>query len=152
MIGAGIFLIAAFGLSSKNGDMRDILLVVQLGISLCLNVIISTNIGVLLLHYRRLIVRVLGSSSGQPYLNVMTILIESAALIVIVDIFALATILTGPVGLVAVQMWVQAQPLASLWIIYRVSRGVDYFSNKDEVIESMKFSNSAPILDIRPGI
>jgi hypothetical protein len=71
---------------------------------------ITMGIVLFLINYRRVIVRALGKHSGRPHLNTMTILIESASLIVVVDVFALATILIEPVTRnVALQLWIQVQ-------------------------------------------
>ncbi|KXN91897.1 hypothetical protein AN958_11199 [Leucoagaricus sp. SymC.cos] len=149
-LATGIILTALFSISNRRGGLGDVMLLVQFGISLLLNVMISTSLAAILLHYKRSVSRAFGKANAAPYLDLTTILVESASLVVVVDVFVIVT-LTSLVGNIAFQLWVQVQPIASLLIIYRVSRGADYFGRKEEVVESLPFSQKPQLLDVSPG-
>lgn len=107
----GIILAITFWGSSKRDKFGQILILVQFGTSLFLNTIISSSLVILLLRHRNRFVRVFGKGQGQStlYLNILTVLIESAGVIIVVDVFAIATIALAPVGNVAFQLWVHTQ-------------------------------------------
>jgi hypothetical protein len=64
---------------------------------------------ILILHYRRITIEALGKNNPTPYLNVMTVLIESASLAVVIDVFALVGYVQGILGNVATQIWIPMQ-------------------------------------------
>ncbi|KAJ3572975.1 hypothetical protein NP233_g2730 [Leucocoprinus birnbaumii] len=147
MVVTGIILIVIFSISPKRGGIGDKLIVVQFGISLLLNSLISSSIVSLILYHRRMMAAY-DPGLAQPYLGVVTILVESALLTVFVDVFAIITIPLIPVGGIAFQMWVQVQPIASLLIIYRVSLGTDYFNGRESIPETLVFTSVPPISHI----
>lgn len=130
-------------LSNPPAGVVNGLVTAQIAISLFLNVTISTSILSLLFRYRNMVTRVFGKDSGKVYLNTMTILVESASLIVMMDVFVIATVRGNIGGYVSFQMWVHVQPIASFLIIYQIARHVDYFRQKDEVTEAFQNSVSA---------
>jgi hypothetical protein len=80
----------------RYGDapvLADTLFIVQFSISLGLKDVISTSIVLLLIHHQQLVTQALGKVSGGAYLNAMTILVESASLIVLIDVLAFAVVL-----------------------------------------------------------
>lgn len=57
-----------------------------------------------------MIIRAVGEEHQLPFLRIIPVLIESAALIVIVDIFVIvATTCLGSVADLAMQLWVHSQ-------------------------------------------
>ncbi|KAF5346829.1 hypothetical protein D9756_010560 [Leucocoprinus leucothites] len=144
IIVVGLVLLSVYSLRHKWADLAQILLMVGLGISLFLNIIISSSIVLLLFHYRRMLMRLFGGESGKSYLNLMTILVESASLIILSDVLTLAAVLRQTTILyIPMQTWSQIQAIASLLIIYQVARGVDYFSDKDDVTNHALQNSSA---------
>lgn len=148
----GVVLLAQYTLLPKQGKLANDLLVIVVGVSLLLNVIISSSIVLLLIHFKNIATSTLGEGSGKPYLNLMTILIESASLIIVSDVLTVTTlVLRSSILLIPLQMWDKAQAIASLLIIYQVARGVDYFSGKDEVTSDIQQNSSnMSILDVKP--
>ncbi|KAF5347737.1 hypothetical protein D9756_010247 [Leucocoprinus leucothites] len=153
MIGIGIA-----GVSNYNSSLAlaEILLAIIAGISLLLNVIISSSIVLLLLHHKNMLTRACGEESGKPYLNLITILVESASLIILSDALSLAALMArSTVLFIPIQTWAQIQAIAALAIIYQVARGVDYFSNRDsdDVASHTVRLQSSPqtsVLDVKP--
>ncbi|KAF5346877.1 hypothetical protein D9756_010577 [Leucocoprinus leucothites] len=144
MLVTGIILIVVFSISQKRGGIGDKLIIVQFGISLLLNSLISSSIVTLILYRRRALAQY-DPELAQPFLSVVTILVESALLTVFIDLFVIVSVPLIPVGGVAFQLWVQVQPIASLLIIYRVSRGTDYFNGREELTDSLRFTSVPPI-------
>lgn len=79
---------------------------VYLGISAFLNVLITSIIVCLLFRHRRMMIRAFGHEQHLPLLNIMVILVESAALIVVVDILVIVSIISlRSVGEMVSQVW-----------------------------------------------
>ncbi|KAF5346821.1 hypothetical protein D9756_010549 [Leucocoprinus leucothites] len=129
----GVVLLAQYTLLPKQGKLANDLLVIVVGVSLLLNVIISSSIVLLLIHFK----------------NIAT---KSASLIIVSDVLTVTTlVLRSSILLIPLQMWDKAQAIASLLIIYQVARGVDYFSGKDEVTSDIQQNSSnMSILDVKP--
>ncbi|KAF5346862.1 hypothetical protein D9756_010550 [Leucocoprinus leucothites] len=152
MIVVGLVLLFGSSLRHRWENVSHVLLMVTFGISLFLNIIISSSIVLLLLHYKKTVTRTFGERSGKPYLNIMTILVESASLIIFSDVLTLIALLFNTlIVYIPLQTWSQIQAIASLLIIYQVARGVDYFSGKDEVAGStLQNSSTMSVLDVKP--
>lgn len=72
---------------------------------------------ILILHYRRITIAALGKDSTMPYLTVMTVLIESASLALVIDVFALVGYVQGILGDIATQIWIPMQVrVLGFWI------------------------------------
>ncbi len=166
-LGASIALLVGLFFPLESHRFLPILFPLQLGISVFLNTLITSVIVTLLFRHRRMIVRTFGREQHLPLLNIMTILTESAALIVFADIVMIVTVCmpqSSSGDLVSqVQTLVQVsrspspqklcsspqhiercKPIASLLIIDRVSRGLDYFSHKEEEtsqLTTLRFSH-----------
>lgn len=115
----------------RTHHLGRILILIQFGISLFLNTIITSSLVTLLLRQRNEFVRAFGKGQGQStlYLNISTMLIESAGLILIVDVFALATISFVPFGNIAFQLWVHAQVRIFSWAVIGLTQyAADRFS------------------------
>jgi hypothetical protein len=94
--------------SPKSLPDRELVVLfpLQLGVSMFLNTIITSIIVTLLFRHRRMLIRVFGRDQQLPLPNIMTILIESAALIVIMDIAVIVTVSAfGSVGDMLSQVW-----------------------------------------------
>lgn len=80
------------------------------GISALLNTLITSIIVILLFRYRRMVVRAVGEGHQLPFLRIIPVVVESAALIVFIDVFVIvATICFGTVGYLATQLWIHGQ-------------------------------------------
>jgi hypothetical protein len=86
-----------------------VFIALQGGITAFLNVLITLGIIILLLHHRRVMFGAFGKNHPLPYLNVMTVLIESASLTLVVDVFAIVGFLQGALGNIATQIWIPMQ-------------------------------------------
>ncbi|KAF9443775.1 hypothetical protein P691DRAFT_678842 [Macrolepiota fuliginosa MF-IS2] len=144
MVVTGVILTMTLSTQNQTSSLGKTLILLQFGISLFLNTLISLYIILLLLQQRRLMVQTFGRDGPLPYIDVLTVLVESAGLILVIDTFAICTIAFSPLGNVAFQLWLHLQPIASLLIIHRVSRGTDYFSKKVERKDSLRFSIVVP--------
>lgn len=90
----------------KSRAPLAILFPLQLGISVFLNTLITSTIVTLLFLHRRMMIRVFGNEQHLPLLNIATILIESAALIVFVGIAEIVTVTAfHSVGDMVSQVW-----------------------------------------------
>lgn len=78
----------------------------QLGTSVLLNTLITSIIVALLFRHRRVLIRMFGNEQHIPILNIMTILTESAALILFMDIAVIVTVCAfKSVGDAVSQVW-----------------------------------------------
>ncbi|KAF7761264.1 hypothetical protein Agabi119p4_10673 [Agaricus bisporus var. burnettii] len=136
MICTGTIVIVGFAVFNARQGIANVLLPVQYGISGFLNALITVCIVILILRHRRATLDAFGGSHQMPYLNIMTVLIESASLVVVIDIFAAVGYIQGILGNVATQVWIPMQPMASFLIIYRVSQGSDYFRRQSDDIST----------------
>ena len=94
----------------KSREALAVLFPSQLGISLFLNTLITSIIVALLFLHRRMMIQVFGSEQHVPLLNIATILIESAGLIVIVGIVEIVTVTAvHSVGDMVSQVWAFVQ-------------------------------------------
>jgi hypothetical protein len=107
--GTGITVTTRLAIFNGGGGIADVLSPLQYGISGFLNVLVTICITILILHYRRITIEALGKNHPVPYLNVMTVLIESASLAVVIDVFALVGYVQGFLGNVASQIWIPMQ-------------------------------------------
>lgn len=83
-----------------------ILFPLQLGTSAFVNTLITSIIVTLLFQHRRMLIRMIGKEQQLPLLNIVTILIESAALIVFVDIAVIVTVTSfNSIGDMVSQVW-----------------------------------------------
>lgn len=94
---------------NAGGGFSTILTPLQGGITAFLNVLVAASIVILILRYRRATIRVFGKDHPLPYLNIMTVLIESASLTLVVDIFAIVGFTRGTLGNIATQIWLPMQ-------------------------------------------
>ncbi|KAF8880530.1 hypothetical protein BD779DRAFT_1675876 [Infundibulicybe gibba] len=93
-------------------------------ITLALNVVTTLSIVGRLLVYRRRIVKVLGKSQTLNYSSVVSMLIESAALVVVFYIlFLIPSLLSYPISSIVYPSIVQVQIIAPFLIIFRVAQG-----------------------------
>ncbi|TFK32860.1 hypothetical protein BDQ12DRAFT_716174 [Crucibulum laeve] len=124
------FLVASFGTGmalvvlSGFGRTKTVnLMLITYGlVTLVTNTLITSMIITRLVMHRRHVAKVLGRAS--QYTDIITILIESALLVVVIDIFFLVAFsLNSWYGAIAFQMWIQVQSIAPLLIIFRVAQG-----------------------------
>ncbi|TFK35715.1 hypothetical protein BDQ12DRAFT_611226 [Crucibulum laeve] len=93
-------------------------------VTLSINVSITMMIVTRLFIHRRHLSRLLGSPNASPYTAIITILVESAALVVLCDIFFLISFaLNSWTGNIGFQIWIQIQTIGPLLIIFRVGQG-----------------------------
>ncbi|XP_006457023.1 hypothetical protein AGABI2DRAFT_122896 [Agaricus bisporus var. bisporus H97] len=109
MICTGTNIIIGFAAYNTREVISDVLLPLQYGISGFLNALVTICIIVLILRHRRATLEAFGENHQMPYLNVMTMLIESASLVVVIDIFAVAGYIQGILSNVAMQVWIPLQ-------------------------------------------
>ncbi len=90
----------------QNQAFLGTLFPIHLGISAFLNTLITSIIVGLLFRHRRMMVQSFGHEQRLPLLNIMAVLVESAALIVVVDIVVIVGITSlGSVGEMVSQIW-----------------------------------------------
>lgn len=78
----------------------------QLATSAFVNTLITSIIVTLLFRHRRMLLQVLGKEQQLPLLNIVTILTESAALVVFADIAVIVTVTRfNSVGAMVSQPW-----------------------------------------------
>ncbi|KAF5347736.1 hypothetical protein D9756_010248 [Leucocoprinus leucothites] len=95
----------------------QVLVGIIVGASLFLNVIISSSIVLLLFHHKNMSTRADGGESGKPYLNLITILVESASLIILSDALSLAALMTrSTILFIPLQTWAQIQREVVLYL------------------------------------
>lgn len=94
----------------KSRAPLAILFPLQLSISVFLNALITSIIVTLLFLHRRMMIRTFGNEQYLPLLNIATILIESAALIVFMGIAEIVTVTAfHSVGDMVSQVWTVVQ-------------------------------------------
>ncbi|KAK0446607.1 uncharacterized protein EV420DRAFT_898063 [Desarmillaria tabescens] len=113
-------------------------------VSLALNIVMTLAIVLRLLMYRWRISRIMGKRYGSQYTNVVTMLIESAALYSTFSMLCIIPFsLNHPIQNVFIQVFSEAQIVSTLMIIFRVARGQAWsadtastiFSSRSEAIE-----------------
>ncbi|KAF9000105.1 hypothetical protein BDQ17DRAFT_1410468 [Cyathus striatus] len=96
-------------------------------VTLSVNVLVTFMIISRLLLYRHRIVRVLGEKHGSPYTGVITMIVESQAIVLIFGLVLVAELFVegggGEGTLLAYQIAAQIQIFAPLLIIFRVAQG-----------------------------
>jgi len=92
--------------------------------TMLLNIGITGAIVVKILQYRRFIRQALGEGHGAEYIGIISILIESASIIVVYDLFFLIPAVIGhPLANIGRQIGTMVQLIPPLMIIERVARG-----------------------------
>jgi hypothetical protein len=109
ILGTGITVVTKLSLAGGGEGFSKVLTPLQGGITAFLNVLITLCIIILILHHRRITIEAFGKNHPLPYLNVMTVLIESASLTLVVDVFAIVGFLKGTLGNIATQIWMPMQ-------------------------------------------
>lgn len=92
ILGVSIGLIVGLFTLPKSQAFLLIFFPLQLGLSVLLNTLITSIIVTLLFRHRRMVINTFGREQQLPLLNIMTILVESAALVVFADIVMIATV------------------------------------------------------------
>src|SRR5690349_7796618 len=106
----GIALTVGLFASPEHKGFLAVLFPIQLGISLFLSTLITSIIVTLLFRHRRMLIRMFANQQHLPLLNIVTILTESAALIVFVDTAVIVTLCAfKSVGDLVSQVWIFAQ-------------------------------------------
>ncbi|KAF8993197.1 hypothetical protein BDQ17DRAFT_1431900 [Cyathus striatus] len=110
----------------------NLLLVIYSIVSLSASVVVTSMIvGRLVLHRRR--ARKVLNHSSPHYSSIIAMLVESAVLVVIMNLFFIISFaLNSWYGSVAWQMWIQVQSIAPLLIVYRVAEGKAWSSSAEE--------------------
>ncbi|TFK35722.1 hypothetical protein BDQ12DRAFT_668349 [Crucibulum laeve] len=103
-------------------------------ITLCLNTIITIMIVGRICIYRRRISKVFGPTHCSDYTSIIAMLVESAALVAIFDLFFLISFsLHSASGYIAFQMWIQVQSITPLLIIFRVAQGTAWSNSTTQM-------------------
>ncbi|TFK34579.1 hypothetical protein BDQ12DRAFT_669329 [Crucibulum laeve] len=134
---AGFMALISFAFLIFPSDMP---LWIYTSISLLINIIVTTLIIGRLYTFRRRIVKALGPMHGTHYTNTLSIIIESAALVLIFMTFVVATAFgVSPLyEIMATEALIQVQAIAALWIIFRVAQGKAWGGNtSDEITRNM---------------
>lgn len=106
LLGLSIALIVGLFVPPERQGPFAILFPLQLGTSVLVNTLITSIIVALLFRHRRMMIRLVGGEQQLPLLNIMTILTESAALIVFMDIAVIVTVTSfNSVGDLVTQSW-----------------------------------------------
>ncbi|TFK44014.1 hypothetical protein BDQ12DRAFT_672238 [Crucibulum laeve] len=124
----------------KRTPFADLLLMIYVLITLATNTVITTMIVTRLLLHRKRVAKLLGCAS--QYTGIINILIESALLIIIVDVFFVASFAVYSwSAAIAFQMWIQVQAIAPMLIIFRVAQGKAWSRSTGDVM-----TTSQPII------
>ncbi|KAF8812925.1 hypothetical protein BYT27DRAFT_7335314 [Phlegmacium glaucopus] len=98
-------------------------------ISLSLNIVLTLMIVIRLYLHRRNITKLLGRRHAAHYTSIISILIESAAVLDVMVIFFLIPFAMGnPIANIPLSSMVQVQATASYMIIFRVAQGTAWTS------------------------
>jgi len=98
-------------------------------ISLSLNIVLTLMIVIRLYLHRRHITKLLGRRHAAHYTSIISMLIESAALLDFIVIFFLVPFAMGnPLANIPLSTLVQVQATASYMIIFRVAQGIAWSS------------------------
>ncbi|TFK44011.1 hypothetical protein BDQ12DRAFT_672226 [Crucibulum laeve] len=117
----------------KRTPLVNLLLVVYILITLTTNTVITSMIVTRLVLHRRRVAKLLGRASH--YTGIITILIESALLIIVVDIFFIIAFgLNSWYGTIAFQMWIQVQAIAPMLIVFQVAQGKAWSRSTGEIM------------------
>lgn len=104
--GTSIGLIIGTNSPPQRQGFLPVLFPIYLGTSAFLNALITSIIVCLLFRHRRMMIQAFGREQQLPLLNIIVILVESAAFIVIVDILVIVSITSlHSVGDMVSQMW-----------------------------------------------
>lgn len=121
---------------SESGWMSFSLLFPYLCFSLVINIFISLLTVLRLLYHRRRISRVLGLGHGAIYASFASIIIESAAIYSICSLlYLIPYTLNNPISYAFMQLLGEAQVIAPLLIIYRVSEGKAWTNHSTTLME-----------------
>lgn len=130
IVGTGFIVIVRLNAFNSSGLAFDALVPIIYGITGFLNVLITICLTILILHYQCVMAQALGGSRLLPYSDVMIVLVESAGLVVIFDVFGVTTYTLGSVWwYIAGQVWIPMQ-----------------VSFRDRLIDALKSSHSSPWL------
>jgi len=98
--------------------------------SLSLNILLTLMIVIRLYFYRRHTIKLLGHRHATQYTSIITMLVESAAVMDVMFIFFLIPFAMGnPIANIFLLSMVQVQVAASYMIIYRVAQGIAWTSH-----------------------
>ncbi|EKM74754.1 hypothetical protein AGABI1DRAFT_132873 [Agaricus bisporus var. burnettii JB137-S8] len=109
MIFTGSIVVARFAAFNVGGILSDALPPFQYSVTGFLNTLITACIVILILRYRCAAREAFGENHEMPYLSIMTVLIESASLVVVIDVLAAVGYSQGVLGNIATQVWVPMQ-------------------------------------------
>ncbi|KAF9000097.1 hypothetical protein BDQ17DRAFT_1427367 [Cyathus striatus] len=117
-------------LHSLYGQTVDLLFLIYMGISFLVNIIFTSMIIGRLAYFRRAIALSSGWHGSVNYTQIMSMLVESAAIIILFDVFFTLTFFLHPYtyGSLGIHICVQVQNIGSVLIIFRVFRG---YANQD---------------------
>lgn len=105
----GSIVVARFAAFNVGGILSDALPPFQYSVTGFLNTLITACIVILILRYRCAAREAFGENHEMPYLSIMTVLIESASLVVVIDVLAAVGYSQGVLGNIATQVWVPMQ-------------------------------------------
>ncbi|TFK44018.1 hypothetical protein BDQ12DRAFT_562 [Crucibulum laeve] len=116
----------------RRSKFNDRLLMIYVLITLITNTVITAMIVTRLMLHRKRVANILGRVSA--YTGIINILIESALIIIVVDIFFVVTFAVySPSAAIAFQMWIQVQAIAPMLIIFRVAQGKAWSGSSGDV-------------------
>ncbi|KAH7922971.1 hypothetical protein BV22DRAFT_1016233 [Leucogyrophana mollusca] len=133
--------------SFQNSSVVLSLIIPYWACSVAQNVVSSLLIAARLLHYRRRLHKALGSHTGHPYLTMIAMTVESAALY---TLFGIITLVLYSLGNTTESIFVpilgMMQVIAPNLIIHRIAQGISFNSTdyQNEVISDIRFAPEHP--------
>ncbi|KXN80820.1 hypothetical protein AN958_07256 [Leucoagaricus sp. SymC.cos] len=123
-VGLSMLFVVAAAVPASFGSGTSALMLLYGFYTFLLNTGITIAIVTALLRQRRRVEQLFGPGHGKAYLNIISIVVESAAVIVVYDLFWLVpAILQHPISLIGFQIGIMVQIIPPLMIIQRVARG-----------------------------
>ncbi|EGO04206.1 hypothetical protein SERLA73DRAFT_100436 [Serpula lacrymans var. lacrymans S7.3] len=99
-------------------------------LSVAVNVTASCLIAIRLLRHKKMLAEAISVEHGTPYINIIAMTVESAALYAVFAIIALVLfVLNSPLTNVFLPMLGNIQVIAPSLIIYRIARGISFSSH-----------------------
>ncbi|TFK38932.1 hypothetical protein BDQ12DRAFT_712478 [Crucibulum laeve] len=109
-------------------------------VTISLNIIVTCMVAVRILLHRHSVIRAFGFKHGTHYVGILTMMIESAILVVIFDIFFIVPFsLQNPIANIPQQCMVHIQAIASFLIIFRVAQGKAF--NRESAIRTQDIAD-----------
>ncbi|KAG1740467.1 uncharacterized protein EDB91DRAFT_1248351 [Suillus paluster] len=125
---------------ATSGWMSFSLLFPYLCFSLAINIFISLLTVIRLLYHRHRISKVLGSGHGTIYASFATVIIESASIYSVCSLlYLIPYALNSPISYAFMQLLGEAQVIAPLLIIHRVSEGKAWTTHSATLMDNNSF-------------